>query len=96
MHTSRKPLFLPLSHVHAYQLIFYLRFSQARAQSIRTQFCLSRTAQYITDTQYPKPVVAYVTGRFAPQGKRMGHAGAIIMGKQGTMESKVDALSDAV
>jgi succinyl-CoA synthetase alpha subunit len=53
------------------------------------------TAQYITDTHYPKPVVAYVAGRFAPQGKRMGHAGALIMGKLGTMESKVDALSNA-
>jgi len=53
------------------------------------------TAKYITDTHYPKPVVAYVAGRFAPQGKRMGHAGAIIMGKQGTMESKVNALSNA-
>jgi succinyl-CoA synthetase alpha subunit len=40
-------------------------------------------------------VVAYVAGRFAPQGKRMGHAGAMIMGKQGAMESKVEALYNA-
>jgi succinyl-CoA synthetase alpha subunit len=53
------------------------------------------TAQYIADEQYPKPVVAYVAGRFAPQGRRIGHAGAIIMGKLGTMESKVNALSNA-
>jgi succinyl-CoA synthetase alpha subunit len=53
------------------------------------------TAQYIADEQYPKPVVAYVAGRFAPHGRRIGHAGAIIMGKQGTVESKVDALSNA-
>jgi succinyl-CoA synthetase alpha subunit len=53
------------------------------------------TAQYIADEKYPKPVVAYVAGRFAPHGRRIGHAGAIVMGKQGTVESKVDALSNA-
>jgi succinyl-CoA synthetase alpha subunit len=53
------------------------------------------TAQYIAETRYPKPVVAYVAGRFAPEGKRMGHAGAIIVGKQGTAQSKIDAFSTA-
>jgi succinyl-CoA synthetase alpha subunit len=53
------------------------------------------TAQYIAETHYPKPVVAYVAGRFAPEGKRMGHAGAIITGKQGTAQSKIDAFSSA-
>jgi succinyl-CoA synthetase alpha subunit len=54
-----------------------------------------QTARYIAETHYPKPVVAYVAGRFAPEGKRMGHAGAIISGKQGTAQSKIDAFSRA-
>ena len=49
------------------------------------------TAEYIEKTGYPKPVVAYVAGRSAPAEKRMGHAGAIIMGNAGTAQSKIDA-----
>jgi succinyl-CoA synthetase alpha subunit len=52
-------------------------------------------AEYIKETRYPKPVAAYVAGRTAPPGKRMGHAGAIIMGKTGTAESKLEALKAA-
>jgi succinyl-CoA synthetase alpha subunit len=52
-------------------------------------------AQYIRESNYPKPVAAYVAGRAAPPGKRMGHAGAIIMGKTGTAESKLEALRAA-
>jgi succinyl-CoA synthetase alpha subunit len=54
-----------------------------------------QAAQYIKDSKYPKPVVAYIAGRSAPPGKRMGHAGAIIMGKTGTAESKIVALNAA-
>jgi succinyl-CoA synthetase alpha subunit len=53
------------------------------------------TAEYIEKTGYSKPVVAYVAGRSAPVEKRMGHAGAIIMGKAGTAQSKVDAFRSA-
>lgn len=54
-----------------------------------------RAAEYITETKYPKPVAAYIAGRAAPPGKRMGHAGAIIMGKSGTAETKIDSLRNA-
>jgi len=52
-------------------------------------------AEYIKNTKYPKPIAAYVAGRAAPPGKRMGHAGAIIMGRSGTAETKIDTLKDA-
>ncbi len=49
------------------------------------------TAEYIKTMRYPKPVVAYIAGRFAPAEKRMGHAGAIILGNAGSAKSKIEA-----
>ncbi|HEU5376360.1 MAG TPA: succinate--CoA ligase subunit alpha [Ktedonobacteraceae bacterium] len=51
-------------------------------------------AEYIK-TSMKKPVVAFISGRTAPAGKRMGHAGAIISGNTGTAQGKVDALQAA-
>jgi len=42
-----------------------------------------------------KPVIALIVGKYAPKGKSLGHAGAIIEGNLGTVESKVDALRNA-
>ncbi len=51
-------------------------------------------AEYIR-RHVTKPVVAYIAGRSAPPGKRMGHAGAIISRGRGTAETKLAALSSA-
>ena len=52
-------------------------------------------AQKIMDSGFKKPIVAYIAGRAAPKEKRMGHAGAIVMGTYGSAESKVSMFNKA-
>lgn len=53
-----------------------------------------RAAEFIRD-HMTKPVVAYIAGVTAPAGRKMGHAGAIVSGSQGTAKAKMEALSAA-
>ena len=52
-------------------------------------------AEFYTQSKIKKPICGFVAGVTAPPGKRMGHAGAIISGGQGTADSKIDAMKMA-
>lgn len=51
-------------------------------------------SELVKKGEISKPVFAYLAGRRAPVGKRVGHAGAIIEGNRGTIESKLQAFED--
>lgn len=52
-------------------------------------------AEFIKYNKHRKPMVGFIAGRTAPEGKRMGHAGAVIMGGKGTAEGKLEAMRSA-
>ena len=52
-------------------------------------------ADFIKQNKVKKPMVGFIAGKTAPEGKRMGHAGAVILGGKGSAEGKIEAMLSA-
>lgn len=52
-------------------------------------------AEFIKHSKIKKPMVGFIAGKTAPEGKRMGHAGAVILGGMGSAEGKIEAMLSA-
>ena len=52
-------------------------------------------SEFFKSSKIKKPVAGFIAGRTAPPGRRMGHAGAIVSGKSGGAEAKIDAMRSA-
>lgn len=52
-------------------------------------------AEFIKQSKVKKPMVGFIAGKTAPEGKRMGHAGAVILGGMGSAEGKIEAMLSA-